>query len=308
MSETTLAASLNGGYTVRQQLELATSYLTELEVDEARENAELLMLHVLKLDRAQLLLRWQEIFPSEYLEEWVELLTRKGRGEPLQYMTGEAWFYGRAFAVTPDVLIPRPETELLVEAVLQRIRQHWPQETLTILDVGTGSGAISITLQLEQPKSHVIASDLSSAALAQAQRNAERYQVSSTIEWVEGDLLKPFCLDGERLQHNGRGIDILVSNPPYIPQADMAGLQREVQQYEPHLALVGGADGLDPYRAMLSSLQLLSEQPRIVAFELGIHQPAIVAGWLREMGAWDEVDIITDYAGIDRHILAIKKV
>lgn len=301
-----LTACMNEGLTLRQQLELATKYLTAQQVDEARENAEQLMLYLLQLNRAQLLMNWQEPFPQQAVAAWCQLLERKGQGEPVQYITKAAWFYGRQFHVSPAVLIPRPETELLVEAVLQHAQRHWQGEALNVLDVGTGSGAIAITLQLEQPNWQVIASDLSPDALAQARRNAELHQVASRVQWVQADLLQPFCSDSGSLSYGGNAIDILVSNPPYIPQRDMAGLQREVQQYEPHLALVGGEDGLDPYRTMIAAMEGMTRLPRIIAFELGIYQPAIVAEWLRQLSLWSELHIVTDYGGIDRHIIAIQ--
>jgi len=300
------AACMVDGQTLRQQLQLATQYLMQQQVDEARDNAELLMLHLLQVSRAQLLMQWQELFPSQLLNSWGQMLYRKGQGEPVQYIIGEAWFYGRPFQVSPAVLIPRPETELLVEAVLTHAQRHWQNEALHVLDVGTGSGAIAITLQLEQPKWQVIASDLSEKALQQAHTNAEFHHVTSSIQWVQGDLLKPFSQEAGRLTYNGQRIDVLVSNPPYIPIGDLTGLQREVKQYEPHLALFGGEDGLNLYREMVDCLRDLEEHPRIVAFELGIHQPEIVAQWLRDIGAWNEVEIITDYNGIQRHVIAIK--
>lgn len=300
-----IAECRSEGHTIYKQLQLATAFLRAQGVEEAKENAELLLLHVLKLDRAQLLLRWQEPFPAKTLMEWGDLLERKGNGEPIQYIVGEAWFYGRRFIVSPDVLIPRPETELLVEAVLTHT-SLWDKASLHVLDVGTGSGAIAVTLQAERPYWNVIASDLSFAALAQAKQNAQQYDVVKQMSWVEGDLLQPF-ITADGLKHDGKMIDVLISNPPYIPQADMEGLQREVKDYEPHLALVGGNDGLDPYRAMIDVLAQLPNKPKVVAFELGIHQPAIVADMLRSLQAWDEISIITDYAGIDRHVVAIRK-
>lgn len=293
------------GHTIYEKLQLATAYLRVQGVEEAKENSELMLLYVLKLDRAQLLLHWLEPFPSEMLPTWGQCLERKGNGEPIQYIIGEAWFYGRRFIVSSAVLIPRPETELLVEAVLKHASIS-DSKGLTVLDVGTGSGAIAVTMQSERPHWQVIASDLSPEALAQAKENAEQYEVADKMAWVEGDLLQPF-ITADGLKHNGKMIDVLISNPPYIPQADMKDLQREVKDYEPHLALVGGEEGLDPYRAMLEVLAQLPNKPKVVAFELGIHQPAIVADMLRSLQAWDEISIITDYAGIDRHVVAIRK-
>lgn len=306
-----LAKCKQEGEHIRAKLLLAKEYLLQCGVEEAEENAQLLLLEVLQMDRAKLLMNWFEPFPQHKLDQWCEWLERKGNGEPLQYILGEAWFYGRKFAVTEDVLIPRPETELLVEAVLEVGRRLWPnsEEQPTVLDVGTGSGAIAVTLQLEEPRWQVVATDLSEQALQVAQRNAVTLDasVSAGMKWLQGDLLEPLIAERDNmLAYEQRPIQILVSNPPYIPQSDMADLQREVRDFEPHLALVGGVDGLDPYRKMIMQLSTLVYKPRIVAFELGIHQPAIVAEMLKELGAWDEVNIIKDYNGIERHVIAIK--
>lgn len=294
--------------TVREIQQLATKYLTQEGVEEAKENSELLLLYVLQMNRGQLLLSWNDPFPDEKREDWRALLERKAKGEPIQYIMQEAWFYSRPFMVDSAVLIPRPETELLVEAVLQSINELWldMERSPVVLDVGTGSGAISITLQAEMPRLTVIASDISEAALRTARLNAKQQEVEQQMHFVQGDLLAPFVRGG-KLVYDGKTIDILVSNPPYIPVKDMDGLQREVKDFEPHLALVGGDDGLDPYRAMLQTLTALDEKPAIVAFELGIHQPAVIAEQMKNMNDWTEIKVITDYNGIDRHIIAIKK-
>ncbi|URN96036.1 MAG: peptide chain release factor N(5)-glutamine methyltransferase [Candidatus Pristimantibacillus lignocellulolyticus] len=310
MSETiiTLEQCLAVNENIRTKLQHATSYLLQCGVEEAKENAQLILLHVLSVERVNLLLMWQDIFPAEKLAQWGELLSRKGKGEPIQYMIGEAWFYGRKFSVSSAVLIPRPETELLVEAVLKEGMNLWQEKAKqpVVLDVGAGSGAISLTIQLEQPNWRVVASDISADALTVAKHNATSFGIVDKMGWQQGDLLQPF-IEGQALQYEGEHIDILVSNPPYIPERDMAQLQREVRDFEPHLALVGGEDGLDPYRLMILKLAELEVKPTIVAFELGIHQPAIVVEMIKAIGAWNDISIITDYNGIDRHVIAIKK-
>ncbi|WP_168121471.1 peptide chain release factor N(5)-glutamine methyltransferase [Paenibacillus sp. HB172176] len=309
--------------TIREALTGASAWLEAQAVDEARSNAELLLMHVLGVERAALLLAWNDPFPAEKGKLWQALLRRKAAGEPIQYMIGSQWFYGRPFAVTPAVLIPRPETELLVEAVLAAADRLWPDaaaeegapasaarpsaDAPTVVDVGTGSGAIAVTLAAQRPGWRLCASDLSPDALDVARANAARHGAADRMAFAQGDLLAPFLAGGsDNTEHAGMRIDVLVSNPPYIPAADMGGLQREVRDYEPHLALAGGEDGLDPYRRMLEQLRGLSRIPRIVAFELGIGQPAIVAEWMERMEAWDDIRIIRDYGGIDRHIVAVR--
>ncbi|ALS25974.1 peptide chain release factor N(5)-glutamine methyltransferase [Paenibacillus cisolokensis] len=316
------------GTTIGEACMQASSFLASCGVEEARANAERLLMHLLGATRAELLRDWREPFPQEEAARWERLVARKAAGEPVQYIAGEQWFYGLAFTVTPAVLIPRPETELLVEAVLEAADACWPPAQAarpgdapggaaivpTVADVGTGSGAIAVTLAVQRPRWRVCASDLSADALAVARTNAERHNVASRIAFVQGDLLAPFvgregtrrARGDERPPAAGLGIDVLVSNPPYIPSGDLPGLQREVRDYEPRLALDGGDDGLTPYRRMIGMLPQLARIPRIVAFELGLGQAPEVAGMLRRFGAWDEIRIVRDYAGIERHVLAVR--
>lgn len=304
------------GMTIRETRDRAAAWLEAQAVEDGRSQAERLLMHVLGLERAALLLAWHDPFPSEKGEAWTALVRRRGAGEPLQYLIGEEWFYGRPFTVTPAVLIPRPETELLVEAVLEAADRLWPSAAAdasaaapAVVDVGTGSGAIAVTLAAQRHAWRVCASDLSPDALAVARANAARHGVAGRLAFAQGDLLAPFIASGRggaAVDGAEARIDVLVSNPPYIPSADMPGLQREVRDYEPHLALEGGADGMEPYRRMLEQLPLLPAMPRIVAFELGMGQPRIVAERMRELGAWDDIRIITDYGGIERHIIAVR--
>jgi len=279
-------------------------------VEEADADAELLLLYALDIGKTALLRDWREPFPPEREAAWSEMIDRRASGLPVQYVVGEQHFYGRAFAVSEAVLIPRPETELLAEAVLEEGDRLWPSgdpETApVVLDVGTGSGALAVTLAAERPAWRVVASDLSEAALQMARSNAEKHGAAERISFAKGDLLAPFLADAPG---GGLAIDVLVSNPPYIPSADIPGLQREVREYEPHLALDGGEDGLNPYRIMAGQLRLLPRLPRLVAWEVGAGQAEDVAALLRTAvpeGTWREIRFVKDYAGIDRHVLAVR--
>ncbi|AIQ65936.1 SAM-dependent methyltransferase [Paenibacillus stellifer] len=373
---------------IREAFAKASSFLGEAGVSEPQRSAQLLLEHVLGLSGAAYYMALADPFPQNKREAWEHAVSRRASGEPVQYITGEQEFYGRSFEVTPDVLIPRPETELLVEAVLKYAAELWPDgkpgidagdpgdsrsegegassgaagggrdgvpgseggaeldtegdptqassgsgqavagdatlsgavvppvqirtgssdmpvsrpeeagasRRLTAVDIGAGSGAISVTLAAEAPAWRVLAGDISPAALAVAGRNAER--LGAAVELRLGDLLEPF---------KGLETDILVSNPPYIPGGDIAGLQREVREHEPLTALDGGEDGLDPYRRMMEQLALLAAPPRLVGFELGLGQAEAVAGLLREAGHWDEIVTVPDLAGIPRHVLGIAR-
>jgi len=296
--------------TLGEEWRSAAERLREAGVGDAEANAELLLLHALGIDKAELLCDWREPLPEERRAEWERLLARKAAGEPAQYLIGEQAFCGRRFEVTPGVLIPRPETELLAEAVL-REAERWKGEALTALDVGTGSGALAVTLAAERPAWRVVASDLSADALEVARRNARANGVAERIAFVEGDLLEPFIPAArggaaEAGGADGLAVDILVSNPPYIPSGDLAGLQREVRDHEPRLALDGGPDGLQPYRRMAARLKLLPRLPRLVAWEVGAGQAPDVAALLRAAADWRDIRFVRDYAGIERHVLAIQ--
>lgn len=281
---------------VREALVEASSFLGSCGVLEPQHNARLLLEHVLGLEGTRFYAALGDPFPSSVKETWERIIARKAAGEPAQYIIGRQEFYGRPFTVSPSVLIPRPETELLVEAILQHGDRLWPSGAPHALDIGTGSGAIAVTLAAERPRWHVAAGDISAAALEMASQNAAAN--GAAVEFREGDLLVPFA---------GTAVDILVSNPPYIPAADIAGLQPEVRDHEPRMALDGGPDGLGPYRAMLEQLGLLQAPPRLIGFELGMGQARDVAGLLEQAGHWKNILIIPDLAGIERHVLGVSE-
>lgn len=285
---------------IREAFVEASSFLAKRGVMEPQRNAQLLLEHVLELTGAAYYMALPEPFPADKQALWEACITRKACGEPAQYIIGVQEFYGLEFRVTNAVLIPRPETELLVEEVMRQVDRLWPaketmQPPITIADIGTGSGAIAVTLAVKAPYLEVHASDLSEAALQIAKENAAAHNTS--ISFRQGNLLEPFT---------GMALDVVVSNPPYIPAGDLAGLMPEVRDYEPMLALDGGDDGLTPYRIMLQQLDQLGQIPRIIAFELGMGQARMVASMLQDYGAWDDIIIVPDLAGIERHVLGVR--
>lgn len=281
---------------IREAFVEASSFLEGMRVMESQRNAQLLLEYVLGLSGTSYYMALPEPFPADRRHALEDAIHRKAQGVPAQYIIGEQEFYGRPFEVTPAVLIPRPETELLVEAVLkfgQELTQT-PDARLKAVDIGTGSGAIAITLALQAATWDMYASDISPEALDVAARNATKLQAA--VEFRQGNLLEPFA---------GMAPDILVSNPPYIPARDIEELQPEVRDYEPRTALDGGPDGLEPYRIMMEQLPLLSAPPRLIAFELGMGQAGDVAQLLRRAGHWNDIITVPDLAGIDRHVLGI---
>jgi release factor glutamine methyltransferase len=288
--------------TIREAWLQASSLLKKRASGQDPDRVVLLLLrHLFGWTRTDVFNHWDDPFPEDRLAEWRQALARKADGEPVQYITGEQEFYGASFTVTPDVLIPRPETELLVERVAELGSELWPPGTeVKAADIGTGSGAIAVTLARLQPAWRVLATDVSEAALRVARENAVRLGTAERMRFVCGDLLTPLIAGGAE-------IDVLASNPPYIPTAELAGLQREVRDHEPRLALDGGADGLAVCRRILEQLPKLPALPRVIGFELGAGQPEIVASWIREADAGYETEIVRDLAGIDRHVIAIRE-
>jgi release factor glutamine methyltransferase len=244
-----------------------------IDADEAALDAEVLARHVLGWDRAALVARWREGAPESFDEHFQPLITRRASREPVAYLVGHREFWNLDFEVTPDVLIPRPETELIIEEALKHAREVClPRE---IVDVGTGSGCIAIALARELPSACVTGTDISIAALDVARRNAERHGVAQRIRFVNAYLLDDVA-----------PVDLIVSNPPYIPAGDAPGLQPEVGQYEPAGALFGGpGDGLELVRRLLASAgaHLADEGRLMIEFGFGQEAPlreaALDAGW-----------------------------
>ena len=255
--------------------------------ERARRDAELLLLHVAGCDRAALLAHGDEELDAGQAELYDALITRRWNGEPIQYILCQTEFYGLPFAVTPDVLIPRPETEHLVEKVLElAMRFREPR----IVDVGTGSGAIAVSLAHKLPGAQLVATDLSAAALDLARANAERNGVAGRIRFLCGDLLAPVA--EERF-------DIVASNPPYVPCADCASLAVEVREYEPALALFAGGDGLDVIRRLIPEAFAALSSGGLLAFEFGCGQDAAVNSLLVDSG-FVQVEFVPDLQAIPR--------
>jgi release factor glutamine methyltransferase len=255
--------------------------------ERARRDAETLLLHLIQRDRAFLIAHPEEALSAEGVVRYYALVERRASGEPLQYITGEQEFYGLPFHVNHNVLIPRPETEGLVERVLELAagfaRPH-------IVDVGTGSGAIAVTLAAKLPEATVTAIDISDAALAVARTNAERNGVADRIRFTQGDLLAPFAAGS---------FEIVVSNPPYVPEADRAMLAVEVRDHEPPMALFAGEDGLAIYRRLIPAAHAVLVSGGWLALEIGCGQAEAMEPLLSASG-FVEVGFTADLQGILR--------
>jgi release factor glutamine methyltransferase len=255
--------------------------------ERARLDAETLLLHALGQNRAWLLAHGEDDSPDD--TAYLSLVARRAAGEPIQYITGSSEFFGLPFSVGPGVLIPRPETEHLVEEVL-RLAGSLADQDLYIADLGTGSGIIAVALAHALPKAHIAAVDLSPQALLIARENAEHNQVAARIEFFEGDLLAPLV---------GRSFSIIASNPPYVPTADLASLAVEVREHEPHAALFAGEDGLDVYRRLIPAAREHLLPGGWLVMEIGYGQRDAVDAVLRSHG-YGEVYFVADYQRIWR--------
>ncbi|NLZ93280.1 MAG: peptide chain release factor N(5)-glutamine methyltransferase [Firmicutes bacterium] len=276
---------------VKEALQRASLQLQGAGITAARREAEILLSAVLKKTRAWLYAHDEEIIESEtyvLFQQWVE---RRAQGEPFAYLCGEREFMGLPFVVTPAVLIPRPETEILVEAVVQEL-QGW--HNVKLLEVGVGSGAIAISLATLLPYARITAVDISPAALAVAAFNSERLQVAERLSFLAGDLYAPV---------RGQKFTAVISNPPYISAAEYLMLDKSVKNYEPRVALDGGPDGLTFYRRLSAELKQLAAPPQLLALEVGQGQAAAVSTLCREAG-YQKIKQIPDLAGIPRVVLA----
>lgn len=252
----------------------------------------MLVQHVTGRNRAWLLAHDADELGEEEAQRIFRLARQRASHVPLQYLTGQQEFYGLGLQVNPAVLIPRPETELLVEAVVRRSSSTGISE-LRIVDVGTGSGAIAVALASELPGAEVWAVDVSTEALQVARNNADRLDLGKRVHLRESDLLT--ALVGQ--------FDVVVSNPPYVPVGDASGMQPEVRDHEPHLALFAGVDGLEVYRRLIPQAWAALRPGGLLAMEFGFGQRDAIAGLLH---SWSGVQFQDDYAGIPRIVLAEK--
>lgn len=278
---------------LKDVLRAAILRLEDHRVGSPRLNAEVLLMHTLGCDRAYLYAHPERELNDGELARYDEVLSERSRGVPAQYITGHQEFYGLDFIVSPAVLIPRPETEHLVEAVLD-LTNHIPPGP-RIVDVGTGSGAIAIVLASELPDAYLYATDISADALEIARANATRLQVEKEIEFHHTDLLEGLPDDT---------FDIVVSNPPYVGESEHDKVQLEVRKFEPHVAVFGGAEGLDIYRRLVPQAQRVLRPGRWLAMEIGYSQEEQVHSLLTD---WSEVHSIPDLQGIPRVVVARKE-
>ncbi len=278
-------------WTVLKILQWTADYFASKEIDSARLDAELLLAATLDLDRVGLYVNFEQPLNAAELAAFRERVQRRAQREPVQYILGETEFWSLTFNVGPDVLVPRADTEVLVEEALLRI-----EDSSRVFDVGTGSGAIAIALAHEKPEILVTALDCSEPALAIARGNIQRHGVADRVTCLIGDLASlptgPF--------------EMIVSNPPYIPSGDWLKLMPEVRDYEPRLALDGGDDGLEAYRQLAVQSSRVLVPGGWLLVEVGIGQAAAVSALFKSAGLI-EIGQRDDYAGIPRVVVGMAK-
>jgi len=294
---------------IRGALRTGISRLRDKQVASYTLAAELLLLHVLGRDRAWLYAHPEEPINSQELDTFLSLISRRANGEPTQHLTGKQEFWSLELEVTRDVLIPRPETEHVIEVALDRLAlrelragraQKTNGEGFLIADIGTGSGCLAIALAKELSAAAVYATDISPAALAVARRNAVRHGLENRIRFFESDLSRPLDADGAKAS----AFDLIVSNPPYIPIRDADTLAREVRDHEPAIALYGGDEGYELYAGLIALAERHLKPGGIFVAELG-HDSLASVQPLLDARQWTAVGVSNDLAGIPRVIAAI---
>jgi release factor glutamine methyltransferase len=279
-------------------------FLRQQKIKQMNE-AELLFTEILNCDRASLYLRRDLRLDQDKSYFISSTLKRRILGEPIQYILGKTEFMGLEFRLTPDVFIPRPETEILVEAALKYVtHQPSPVTSKKILDVGTGSGNIAISLAKFLPQTEIFATDISKKTLEIASLNAKLNKVSEKIKFIQSDLFTDYpCLPARQGQAGITDYDIIVSNPPYIITAEIDNLQPEIS-YEPRIAVDGGKDGLDFYRRIIADSASYLKLGGFLIMEMGFNQKEAIEDILQKSGNYKIIDAVRDYNNIERVLVA----
>lgn len=273
--------------TYRKVLQQARQRL--YEAGQGEQAAQLLMLELANMEAHNLYMEYDEPVDPGLLTRFEEGICRMEKGEPLGHVLGFEWFYGYRFTVNEDVLIPRPETEELVANILAGYDEHFGGQPAEAVDIGTGSGAIAIALAKEEPGIHVTASDISEAAIRVARQNA--LDLDANVDFLIGDMAEPFIEKGIRA-------DILISNPPYIPAHEQ--MEHSVVNYEPHVALFGGEDGLHFYRRIFARAHLILKERAMMAFEMGYDQGERLSALAASYFPQARIEVLKDLSGKNR--------
>ncbi|MGC1106571.1 MAG: peptide chain release factor N(5)-glutamine methyltransferase [Candidatus Acidiferrales bacterium] len=290
------SVKIDAEVTVRSALRDAMGRLQEMQVPSFTLAAELLLMHTLGRDRAWVYSHPEASLDGEASRKFFELVAQRASGVPTQYLTGKQEFWGLEFEITPAVLIPRPETEHVVEVAMERLGEERRKENLRIADIGTGSGCIAVALAHELRGAEILATDISGAALEIARRNAKRHGVSERIRFVECDLLDAAAAEERRF-------DLIVSNPPYVARAEELQLPKEVREHEPREALFGGVTGPEIYARLIAEAAQHLRSGGLLVVEIGYGALEAVRP-IFDNASWKEIRVTNDLAGIPRIISA----
>jgi len=270
-----------------------TPFLADKQVDSPRLCSELLLTHVLELRRIELYTEFDRVLSPAELASLRALIKRAGEHEPVGYLVGKSEFYSIEFDVGPGCLIPRPETELLVQHAIETIRGQ--EGTPQVLDLCTGSGCIAVALAKNCDRIRVTATDIASETIAIARANIHKHSLSERIELLQGDLWAPLAQ---------RRFDLVLSNPPYVSNAEFEGLDRNVKDYEPELALRAGAEGLEFYRRILQNVGDHLRPEGVLMMEMGYEQGTVLRQLIGQTGLFGEIALEKDFQGHERLVLA----
>ncbi|MDP6388119.1 MAG: peptide chain release factor N(5)-glutamine methyltransferase [Candidatus Pacebacteria bacterium] len=279
--------------TVTQAYFWASKILASNDIAAPHAEAEYLLAHALKCDKKDIIINHDKVLNNNETDLFKELIDRRLKREPSQHIIGEEEFWGLTFKVNKDVLIPRPETQLLVKEALNEAKKCSPE--INIIDLCTGSGCIAISMAHELPESKVYAIDISANALEVARENAKRHGVDERITFCEGDLFNPI----ESLGLKGK-IDLFLSNPPYVSKKMMEELQPEIELYEPVLAVAGGEDGFDYYRKIIPEAALYIKPGGFFFLEIGYGQTDGTMSLIEQAKVYKDIEVMKDFADIDR--------
>jgi len=286
-------------WTIQKLLAWVTEYLTAKRIEAPRLSAELLLSHVLGLKRIELYTQFDKAVAPEQRDLLRELVRRAGQNEPVAYLTGKTEFYSLDLEITRDCMIPRPETELLVQRAVEFLRMR--DGVQFVCDLCTGSGCIAVAIAKNFSAARIIATDISDTALAIASRNVEKHQLTDRVTLLCGDLFEPLLRPLDVA-----GFDLIVCNPPYVSTAEYDNLDKNVKDYEPRLALHAGTDGLDVYRRIVEKIDQFLKPGAGLMLEIGYAQGPAVKGLLDETGAFADIKVEKDYHDNDRIVTARK--
>jgi len=287
-------------WTIQKLLNWTTKHLTDKGVDSPRLSAELLLGHIVGLKRIELYTHFDKPVGKQQLDKLRDLLERASQQEPIAYIIGKTEFYSLELNITADCMIPRPETELLVERAIEFLRKRTGKQF--VCDLCTGSGCIAVAIAKDFPDAEIIATDISDAALSIAAKNVEKYQLNNRIKLLCGDLFAPIVpqLDIDRF-------DLIVCNPPYVSSDEFEKLGKNVKDYEPRSALFAGDDGLDIYRRIIEKVDIFLKPDAALMLEIGYSQGQAVKELLEQAGCFGEITIEKDFHNNDRVAIAKKQ-